>query len=126
MIITRKEILRAIRVENLSGTYPISERYNGYTVVWDDKCKVCAVGAVLRQKGIDSQDITLAFWYATGKSNCSKDADENDALKDQNYMAALSIKFEKLYRELGGGNRTKKALAEFVKANFPKQIKVKV
>lgn len=139
--VTRKEILKAIRTEPLKAGTWIHDRKvtldNGsgislQTSVADKKCKVCAVGAVLRQKGIPDDKI---FWAAdslfcdTGSSECDSDAsDEGNPLqnvKDGHYMAALSSKFEQLSKRLGSGKRTRETLIRFVKRHFPKQVTVK-
>lgn len=119
MRITRKEVLKAIRTENLKEGSPISDRDG----VLDKECKVCAVGAVLRQKGIDDESIHSTFYQVTfGTYGVDGTGDEHKALRDKEYLGALSIKFEKLAANYGCGKRTRTRLTEFVKDNFPKQF----
>ena len=130
MRITRKEILKAIRTEKLKGGAFIEERYvydtfGEYDYVVDNKYKVCAVGAILRQKGISDDKIQDTAYIATFLSDVGDNGDLEGALEVKDYMGALSIKFERLYRSYGGGKRTKEKLAQFVKANFPKEIRIK-
>lgn len=133
MNITRKEILRAIRKEPLKAGEWIHNREVVKTdaegtkyldSVLDKKCKVCAVGAVLRAKGIDPDQMNDVAWSLLGRDNdVAEGGDEKEALKDKNYLLALSIKFEKLADRLGAGKRTREKLVEFVKENFPKNIR---
>ena len=130
MRITRKEILKAIRTEKLQGgsfieARRISNFYGRNEYVYDSKCKVCAVGAILRQKGISDDKIQDTAYIATFLSDVDDNGDLEVALEVKDYMGALSIKFERLYLSYGGGKRTKEKLAQFVKTNFPKEIRIK-
>lgn len=120
MLIKRREILKAIRTERLKAGSFIQHSYGEYT----DKCKVCAVGAVLRQKGIDNNDIDTVAYWATGDGDVTEHGNFKMALAEKNYLSALSIKFEQLALKYGCGVRTRNKLCNFVKKNFPKQIKV--
>lgn len=130
MKVTRKQILQAIRTESLKAGAWIHEKnvFNedlGYNIeVADDNCKVCAVGAVLRQAGVDSDEIrymgdSLLNLTLTA---LNADGDEEAELENKNYLGALSVKFEKLAKTYGAGKRTREKLAVFVKKNFPKTI----
>lgn len=131
MKIKRAEILRAIRNEPLSNGHWIKpEGYDefGYEAgeKYNDKCAVCAVGAVLRTKGVPNNKIAERasdFFCAETVDNTG---DEMIALEEKNYLLALSVKFEKLAERLGAGKRTRDQLALFVKKNFPKEIRVKI
>lgn len=133
MRIKRSEILRAIRQEPLQYGNWIHDK-NGEQNPFEQKeydktCKVCAVGAVLRQKGVKDEEINKRaneFLMCSFMPAPNEDGDEIEALKEKHYLSALSIKFEKLARRLGHGKRTRTRLAEFVKANFPKQFNVKI
>lgn len=130
MIITRKEILKAIRTENLRAGSPIELRWDarGLDLIEDEKCKVCAVGAVFRQIGIKSTNIESCFRSVVmlTTSNASEDGNQAQELRLKNYLAALSIKFEKLATSYGCGKKTRTKLAEFVKVNFPEEIRVRI
>lgn len=130
MKITRAEILKAIRVEPLkpgSWVHPIEKVINKETgetkEIYSKKCEVCAVGAVLRQKGVASRNIGKRAGGFLAWEAVSTDGDEKEALKEENYLLALSVKFEKLAERFGTGKRTRNKLAEFVKKNFPKVIR---
>lgn len=138
MRITRREILKAIRTEKLKGDAFIHGKLlpdtivfdptNPNRVIYDHTCKVCAVGAVLRHKKIPDEQIEDAGY---GSIECFEnyigaDGDEQKALDDKEWLLALSIKFEKLYKSYGGGKRTKEKLAAFVKRHFPKEIRVQL
>lgn len=134
MRITRREILKAIRTENLKGGTWIGARVNkdGDTVS-DEKCTVCAVGGVLRAKGIACDliddvacDITRGFYGVapTTDDDGEEENSEFDALKQKAYMNALSIRFERLYDKYGSGKKTREKLCRFVKRHFPKTIRV--
>lgn len=131
MRIKRTDILKAIRTEPLKAGAWIHEDWNSENPEIIHKgCKVCAVGAVFRQKGIKDEEIdSRASEYLMGGFNMptpNEEGDEEAALKDKHYLSALSIKFEKLARRLGHGKRTRAKLAEFVKKNFPKQFNVSI
>jgi hypothetical protein len=133
MRITRSEVLKAIRTEPLRGgqwIFPKQDRHGQQ--VFDKTCKVCAVGGLLRTKGIPDDEISVTLndymFYSDGVKNGAVDecGDEKFALESKDYLTALSIKFEKLANKHGSGVHTRKKLAEFVKANFPKQFNVKI
>ena len=129
MRIKRSDILKAIRTEPLKAGNWIHEDLSSNTDEdFHSGCKVCAVGAVLRVKGISDEDID--FRAHEGLMNlgvgCSEESDEEFALEEKKYLNALSIKFEKLSRRLGNGKRTRAQLAAFVKKNFPKQFNVNI
>lgn len=129
MVITRRDILRAIRVEKLKGTKFIHGRPNESGVYiptgFDHACKVCAVGAVLRRAGVPNYDIN-AVGFAITKAGVSAYDNEHDAIASQAWFSALSVKFEKLYKSYGGGKTTKTKLASFVKKYFPKEVVIEV
>lgn len=125
MKIARKDVLKAIRTEKLRAGSFISGRIRADgKLVEDSRCKVCAVGAVLRQAGIPSEDIdNQAYNVLTLESDWDDNGDEFKQLKDGNYLAALSVKFEKLAAKNGGVDpKTKSSLRNFVRRYFPKQF----
>jgi len=140
MRITKQDVLKAIKTEKLKNGRWITEKTvfvknsMGDEVresILDNTCAVCAVGAVLRQKGVPNQYIQTRaddfFFYSYEPAGeVGKDGDELQALKNKNYLSALSIKFEKLANRLGNGQRTRTQLTKFVKDNFPKQFNVKL
>jgi hypothetical protein len=122
MRFTRREVLKAIRVEKLvGGRGPIEARWGSYDrgYVYDGKCRVCAVGAVLRQKGIDGYDIPSTFNGIVYVQSARASGNLEGALSDKDWLGALSIKFERLYQQKGAGKVTRKELALFVKKHFP-------
>lgn len=135
MIITRRDILKAIRTEKLkAGAFIETKKKwdvtNSVDVYYeDDTCKVCAVGAVLRQTGTSSETIEDRAYGITcqyGLTPRGDEGDEFEAIKYNLYMNALSIRFERLAAEHGCGKKTRQKLAWFVKRHFPKTIKVAV
>lgn len=129
MRIKRSEILKAIRTEKLkAGSFihgkDVVDEFGYESYVTDKNCKVCAVGAVLRYKGIDSEDIDNFAGDVTG-FYVGIEGDEFQELEDKNYLTALSVKFEKLAKKFGAGKRTRTKLVAFVKRHFPKTIAVK-
>lgn len=128
MRITRKEIIRVIRTERLKGGQWIQEDLtNENDELYHSGCKVCAVGAVLRSKGVDNSDIDFrARTLMDSAFGCSESGDVEYALERKAYLNALSIKFETLAARLGAGKRTREQLIKFVKANFPKQFNVNI
>lgn len=114
MKFTRRDIIRAIRTEPMKAGSWVS-----YTTrTKDGTCKVCAVGAVLRERGnTDGQICNLAWKIAP---NGTVENEEIPLLlKNKDYISALSAKFEYLARKYGNGKRTKEKLVDFVKSNFP-------
>lgn len=122
MIITRREILKAIRTEKLKegGFIHLNKDELGY----DDTCKVCAVGAVLRSAGVGNGSINIIAQLLLEAGYYSDEGDEHTELEAKRYLNALSVKFEKLASVYGAGKRTKDKLAIFIKKYFPKTINV--
>lgn len=91
-----------------------------------DNCNVCAVGAVLRHKGLPRDEITQAGDQLLDRGDISSEYWENIPvlLKDKLYLNALSVKFEYLcedhdYSKARGLKTIRKKLAQFVEENFP-------
>lgn len=124
MRITRREIIRAIRTEKLIAGAFIQVRFDDVECSWvkDKKCKVCAVGAVLRHKGFHNSSINDLGGLLTTDCGALRDSDEKESIAQCAYMSALSIKFEKLAKRHGCGAKTKELLIKFVKTNFPLQV----
>jgi hypothetical protein len=124
--ITRRDVLAAIRTEPL--------RPGNWVVTTENvKCEVCAVGAVLRHAGLNNEEIFEFGDIMMHYGKCSVDGygskeDIEDTiqgmLRNNRYLHALSITFEFYSRRLGKGKRIRKVLANFVKKNFPKTIKL--
>lgn len=90
MIITRDDVLKAIREEPLIATDWI-----GWRTPENGGCPVCAVGAVLRHKGLDDLEIPYTAYTVTkGKFIASESIPA--ALAAKNYLGALSIKWERM------------------------------
>lgn len=128
MRIKRSDILKAIRTEPLKPDNWIHEDHVTDKPLYNSSCKVCAVGAVLRQCGIPDNEISYRARFGLTGVFCgvSKDGNLEGALEAKLYLNALSIKFERLANRLGAGKRTRKQLADFVKKNFPKQFNVAI
>jgi len=119
--ITRSEILKAIRTEPLvSGNFVQTENNK------EKNCAVCAVGAVLRIAGQNNTEIHSFGEQLMYEGVCSSQPHYVilEELKERRYLHALSMKFEFYAFRLGKGKRTRKLLANFVKKNFPKVIKL--
>lgn len=130
MKFTRKEILNAIRTENLGQKGFIDDDFP-----FAKNCKVCAVGALLRKKKVHDvkiertaaslieleQQASSGNGFTHSVASCG---DEHMCLYNEFYLSALSIKFEKLASSYGCGKVTRSKLAKFVKDNFPKEFKV--
>ena len=134
MIITRRDILKAIRTENLQGGSFIHGRLveGEISKVMDSYCSVCAVGAVLRNKGLEGVEIyDTACRITSGTAIIRRDSfNELKAIKKKKWLNALSIRFEHLVDKQSSRTngvptkKTKENLIRFVKRHFPKQIKV--
>jgi hypothetical protein len=125
MKITRKQVLEAIRTEKLHAGAFLRPRYEGVDRYMEDsRCEVCAVGAVLRHVGIPNSEINdRASNLLTVEAGWTSDSDEFEELEDGNFLAALSIKFEKLVKKNGGAEpKTKTSLYYFVRRHFPKEF----
>lgn len=118
MIITRKDVIKAIKKESLKRGDFVHDYYKDQFGNWKEKndpnCKVCAVGAVLRNKGYSNKQINVTVDNFAGDWT----GDWRTELQCENYLAALSSRFE----QSGGG----KKLVEWVKKHMPKQFKVKL
>jgi hypothetical protein len=123
MKITRKQVLEAIRTEKLKPDHFVHGEYDSANsvTVFSPGCKVCAVGAVLRQAGVSNEDMDYRAYSLIGGGNYCSGDDEYVELANKNYLAALSIKFENLAKKNGGaGPKTKASLRNFVRRHFPK------
>lgn len=131
MIITRRDILKAIRTEKLKNqnwiTLPVLgvDDY-GYKITGkpSSTCKVCAVGAVLRTVGIPNNRISITAGQIVSNGNFNSGEDELAELREGRYMNALSVRFENLAKKYGCGKKTKEILIRFVKRHFPKTIEI--
>lgn len=128
MYVTKQQILDAIKSENLvGGQGPINGRYDPQTGAYryDSQCAVCAVGAVLRQTTpLEGVEISYAFHVAVKNEDANAGASVEEALKKKNWMAALSIKFEQLYRDEDDKAVARKKTATFVERNLPSRVKL--
>jgi hypothetical protein len=93
------------------------------------KCKVCAVGAVIRdcilnKKATQVDGSGLAHGLIKGVSIFH---DKNQYLSEKDYLSALSTFFECLDRDLRiSKSEVKLRTIEFVRKNFPTQFSVKI
>lgn len=131
MIVTRRDILKAIRNEKLKNqnwiTLPVlGTDQLGYKITGEPSstCKVCAVGAVLRTVGIPNDRISITADQIVSNGNCTSGGDELAELREGRYMNALSVRFENLAKKYGCGKKTKEILIRFVKRHFPKTIEI--
>jgi len=125
----RKDVLKAIKNEPLATGNWVNE--SGFSYPNQKKCDVCAVGAVLRQAGFSNYDIGDfgEDLMATGEASAYGDKKQQEKLirsylDRENFLHALSIKFEGQANRTGTGKRTRDILMKFVKENFPKRIKL--
>lgn len=132
MFISKKQVLKALDVENLETGNFISINCSndrvGTTLVKDDpNCAVCAVGSVLRHKFPDVSKYEFAnICILACNSQFYAGGCISRALKEKNYLGALSIKFENLRsRERQSLDMTRKLLKMWVGKNFPVRFKVK-
>lgn len=133
--ITRREILKAIRTENLGykGFYKGTRKLESPFLIVGKTCTVCAVGAVLRSrlKGLciyDAQKIihktqNLSVWTSANEDTVT------GLLKAKQYLAALSSKFEKA--DIDAGDKTyrwtkprREKFCEWITENIPVSFKV--
>jgi hypothetical protein len=134
IVITKEEIIKALKTEKLLYSGSFIDRNQQSEV-----CAVCAVGSVLRSKGLEYDQIDA---YGTNLIDNNKedlggfgDMEQVSQLLSKNrYMAALSCFYEMIAQE----NRFKRNLnmdvpatnherlqsIRFVKARFPDKIKI--
>jgi hypothetical protein len=142
--ITKKNAIKAVMTEPLRGN-----RWFHYGDI--SKCDVCAVGAVLRNStNLKNVRYTMALdmaekvvdvdHYTVSSHGYAHDGDAYKktylkALEGKNYMGALSMYFEYLYKSFGYlGEKIKPkhletirlALHDFIVAEFPNKFVVKV
>lgn len=118
MIITKKDVLKAIRTENLTSGQFIEPKFDFSKEVFDSTCKVCAVGAVLRTIGVEDQDINDTACDITSITGSGHAIPE--LLKRKDYMSALSCKFESMARGSKSFSVKKRLeLCVWVKTNLP-------
>lgn len=89
MKITRDDVLRAIEQEPLM---PDSWVQN----IHIDGCPVCAVGAVLREKGLENMDIGIVARRVTRGQFIPSASSLPRQLAEGNYLGALSMQFERM------------------------------
>lgn len=117
--ISKRKIILALMKEPLTRNNFFEERDN-------PKCKVCAVGAVLRAVNVEQYEmfghrVTKGRNASVPKPHLSKVIGE--LLKDKNYLGALSMYHETKSADktvLGVKHRMK--LANFVLKNFPSKL----
>jgi hypothetical protein len=138
-MIKRKVILDAIKNEPLdafefvkmvSGNFDDLGNYTPSHISTDKNCPVCAVGAVLRNSGLDNLKISA---FGNKMSDCGSVREESrldakraieEFLEKGKYLHALSVKFERQADMTGTGKKTRSILSAFVKKHFPKEIKL--
>jgi hypothetical protein len=126
---TRAEVLRAVRYEPLQrGTWIQGKRADRKIKA---RCKVCAVGAVIRRKlrkAIDYNEFTDICRAVTNNEGATalyeRDPRIQRALDRKKYLLALSQFFESL--DSDDEKDIRKELVTFVKSNFPIRFKASV
>lgn len=123
--ITKKQVLKALDTEPLgAGSWISKDPEQGI-------CTVCAVGAVLRLKGqsgslIERYGNTLLDSLYIVDSSAGI-VDIKESLRDKQYLAALSGKFESMLMESNYPTRRQvTALKKWVEKNFPTWFEVYV
>lgn len=130
MQITKAQVIQALKEEPIlkAGDW-IHAEVNAGLPRYHDKCPVCAVGAVMRQAGVEAFDIRRSSLNATdGRGYDTSDVDES--LRDGYYLGALSAFFEMLCAQeadylgvslydIPNFNQYRSDCIEFVQTNFP-------
>jgi hypothetical protein len=127
-VIKKSQVIKALKTEKLKrGQWFYINDYVS-TLPPTLTCKVCAVGAVLRQVSFVKWAIknNVNWGYlgdsATNNSECLRGDDAKEEieleLNNKNYLAALSNYYE--------SGHTRKQCIEWVKKNFPKQFKLTI
>lgn len=142
MIITKQECIKAVLTEPLT--------FGKWNKNDNKSCKVCAVGAILRQKGINDSS-QIQYMLNKGASTVCVSAIDYD-LNNKNYLNALSSYWEdviwdddinwgngfndsfysNLYSKFNAeGDRIidpdyRWALVDFIEAFFPEQFTIEV
>lgn len=141
MKFTRKEILATIKNEPLKKGYFIYTEdmaaVNAGNMTYEevklkqDKCPACVVGNLLRSKLGKKMDGMPAFEFddkcyeATYGEFIEGEAALPRLLEEENYLGALSSKFERLADKYKTMKTVRKHLAEWVKKNIPTEFTVK-
>jgi len=117
--ISKKKIIEALKTEPLApGTWV---RLEGDKTHNDPTCTVCAVGAVLRKAKFRNFAITQNAHRQVG--NCYFNGDDyKAALKERNYLGALSAYFETICPESGATPAIRRRLVTFVTKYFPEKV----
>ena len=137
MIVTRKQIIHALRTENLQGgSWFEDTQYNENTGEYEKlnptTCPVCAVGAVIRSTGVVTKKNSfskLCLWaYKLVNGIATEDDLSTDTkegiktlLNEKNYLGALSVYFEAM---ADNGRIRRDRLVKFVKTHFPSQLRI--
>jgi hypothetical protein len=137
--IKRAQVIKALRQEPLAKGKWIEIDDTAYDLFETPsivqakkiKCRVCAVGAVLRHNtelsameisrfGVQISDVATV-------SNYANKYDIEDLLAEKNYLGALSAYFESTIPLKGSyGRKHRERLVRFVKGNFPALIEVRL
>jgi len=118
--ITKANVIKALQKEKLKR----KNFFHGVSgLLWDIKCSVCAVGAVLRKMSFEEWAKQQGWnqfriGEAATKGIYSSNHDYKRLIKEKNYLGALSCYFEK-------GNSKKKCI-EFVKQYFPSKLTIEI
>lgn len=132
--ITKKQVVKALKEEPLrSGKFIAVYNDEGERIYFYDNtpakklnCKVCAVGAVLRQKNLSPSEISDVTLFLDVISRDSLEMLPT-LLKEKRYLEALSVKFESY---LGDDDveptyEQRRNMIRWVERNFPNRFEYK-
>jgi len=139
IIITKELVIKALKTEPLACGKWIHDKIRTDDVTVPaprtraGKCRVCAVGAVLRKHGLNNDQIYRAGQELTSEGYINGDDAKKTAehLSRKLYMHALSNEFERLSKKVRRPDKTipkikldsiRMQLIRFVKKNFPDQF----
>lgn len=119
MKFTKKECIEAVISEPLEFG-----QWNEHS---NNKCNVCAVGAILRQtQGINGDREINNTMMRNSRGSCYKEMAIKNHLKNGNYLHALSCYFESLEQEVphntSPNTKVRLALVSFIEAEFPNRF----
>lgn len=139
--ISKNVILKALKTERLTAGHWIYVPGERKSDLWSDRlrsqpaknCKVCAVGAVIRNavsKKSIVKDINALASRRTGFSYCDYSFKTEERAKEYiengNYMDALNTLFEGSYDKLKNMREVRSIMVKFVKENFPEKIELDI
>ena len=130
--ITRRMVLKALRTEPLAHGRFWHEDNQNLSLAVKPSCRVCAVGAVLRQASFEKSFLDYPQMNIGQEATRDKfvSGDINALLKEKNYLGALSSYFENFDTRNGfykdATKVTRKKCISFVKRKFPSKFRLTI